>query len=495
MRRLLAVVAVLLSLSCLSARAEDTWMSVMLDGRKIGHLETERVVADGRITTTQHFSLMLTRNARSIPLLNTTTSIEDQTGTPLGFSANTSMSAQESQVQGSRRANGQFELFTDTGGQRRYSMLILPPEAMLVEAQRQTMRRQGWAPGTHYQMLNFDASSQQTVNIDITVLGTERVELPGGVENLHHLRQSLNLARGAQVMDLWLDDEAHVRKGSMPLLGFHMEMLACDKRCALAPDQDVDMLRIAMADAPRPLTYNLRAEPLRYWIRMRNLTAGEPFIQTDEQQVARLSDDLWQVDVGSPRAGTEPPPQPEDTAANDWMQSDAPAIRDTAARAVGDATSDLQRMRRLRLFVSSYIEKKGLDIGYASALETLGTRQGDCTEHAVLLAALARAVGIPARVVTGMVYAERSGGASRVFVPHAWMQAWIDGRWTSYDAALGRFDSTHIALAVGNGDPWKFFAGMGVFGNIVIERATPQSEYFQMPMINLVPPGTNGGKG
>jgi hypothetical protein len=493
MRSILAVVAVLLCICSLSARADDTWMSVSLDGRKIGHLETERIVDADRITTTQHFSLILTRTDKSIPLLNTTTSIEDLSGAPLGFSATTSMSAQETEVRGSRRPDGRFELYTNTGGQRRYSMLILPANAMLVEAQRQTMRRQGWAPGTQYQMLNFDASSQQTVNIDITVLGTDRVELPGGVESLHHLRQSLNLASGAQVMDLWLDDEAHVRKGSMPLFGYHLEMLACDKSCALAPDQDVDLLRLAMADAPRPLTFNLRAEPLRFWIRVSNASpSAEPFIQTDEQQVARLSDGLWQVDVGSPRVGTEQPPQADDTAANDWLQSDAPAIRDTAARAVGDASSDLQRMRRLRLFVSGYIEKKGMDVGYASALETLGTRHGDCTEHAVLLAALARALGIPARVVTGMVYAERFGGSSRVFVPHAWMQAWIDGRWTSYDAALGRFDSTHIALAVGNGDPWKFFAGLNVFGNIVIERATPQSEYFQMPLISPSPTGVSG---
>ena len=44
-------------------------------------------------------------------------------------------------------------------------------------------------------------------------------------------------------------------------------------------------------------------------------------------------------------------------------------------------------------------------------------------------------------------------GTPRVFVPHAWVQSWVDGRWESYDAALRRFDTAHIALATGDGDP------------------------------------------
>ena len=44
-------------------------------------------------------------------------------------------------------------------------------------------------------------------------------------------------------------------------------------------------------------------------------------------------------------------------------------------------------------------------------------------------------------------------GVPHVFAPHAWVQAWDGTRWTSYDAALGRFDAGHIALMIGDGDP------------------------------------------
>jgi hypothetical protein len=140
---------------------------------------------------------------------------------------------------------------------------------------------------------------------------------------------------------------------------------------------------------------------------------------------------------------------------------------------VEGAPDDLQKMERLRRFVSGYITPHGLDVGYASAMEVVSHPQGDCTEYAVLLAALARAQEIPARVVTGMVYSDRYGGRPHVFVPHAWVQAWIDGRWRSYDAALRHFDSSHIALDTGDGDPWHFFNVTNLFSQLQIEDISP----------------------
>jgi hypothetical protein len=58
-----------------------------------------------------------------------------------------------------------------------------------------------------------------------------------------------------------------------------------------------------------------------------------------------------------------------------------------------------------------------------------------------------------------------------VFVPHAWAQAFVDGRWRSFDAALAGFDAGHIALAIGDGDPWRFYAGLDLLGRIELREA------------------------
>jgi hypothetical protein len=69
-------------------------------------------------------------------------------------------------------------------------------------------------------------------------------------------------------------------------------------------------------------------------------------------------------------------------------------------------------------------------------------REGDCTEHAVLMAAMCRAAGIPSRVAMGLVY------MTGIFGGHAWTEVWIEGRWYGLDAtiAAGQLDPLHLTL-------------------------------------------------
>jgi hypothetical protein len=119
--------------------------------------------------------------------------------------------------------------------------------------------------------------------------------------------------------------------------------------------------------------------------------------------------------------------------------------------------------------VFDLVEEKNYDVAMATASEVIETRQGDCSEHAVLLAAMARAEGIPSRAAIGLVYA--LGG----FCYHMWTQVYIDGAWRDVDAVLpGRdFDATHIRLAtsaMGKGDSLLDLAAfVTVFGNLKIE--------------------------
>jgi len=119
---------------------------------------------------------------------------------------------------------------------------------------------------------------------------------------------------------------------------------------------------------------------------------------------------------------------------------------------------------QLRELVNSHIQDKHLSTAYASASETARTGSGDCTEHAVLLAALLKARGIPSRVCHGLVYVELGGSAINgqaevdaqgnvvesaassdgQFGWHMWSQALINGHWHDLDATL------HIPYTVGH---------------------------------------------
>ncbi|WP_190285821.1 transglutaminase-like domain-containing protein [Montanilutibacter psychrotolerans] len=153
--------------------------------------------------------------------------------------------------------------------------------------------------------------------------------------------------------------------------------------------------------------------------------------------------------------GIEPAPDAATLATylapNAWVQSDAREVRAFARTHVARGNDVDHRMRALADAVQKHMTGPTDFNGYHDAVTALRTRGGDCTEFAVLLAALGRARDIPTRLAYGIAYSSRFTGESHVFSPHVWVQAWDGKRWRSYDAGLGRFDAGHIALFVGDG--------------------------------------------
>ena len=125
------------------------------------------------------------------------------------------------------------------------------------------------------------------------------------------------------------------------------------------------------------------------------------------------------------------------------IQSDDREIVAQAHQIIGETKDPVAAARKLMAWVYTHVEKRPT-LSLPSAVEVLKTRRGDCNEHAVLLTALLRATGIPARECVGLVYANDR------FFYHAWTEAYV-GRWISLDATLNQMptDATHIKLVQG----------------------------------------------
>ena len=103
----------------------------------------------------------------------------------------------------------------------------------------------------------------------------------------------------------------------------------------------------------------------------------------------------------------------------------------------------VETARRIHRFVStSFDYKLGASL-FSDSRTALREMRGDCSEAAVLTAALLRAAGIPSRVVMG--YATLGKG---VFIGHAWTEAWLGGEWVGVDAALREFPTGAERLAL-----------------------------------------------
>ena len=86
-----------------------------------------------------------------------------------------------------------------------------------------------------------------------------------------------------------------------------------------------------------------------------------------------------------------------------------------------------------------------------SLLRLINEKKGDCKAYALLFTTLARASGIPAREVAGLVY---MGDDQKAFGGHAWKEVVLDGVWVPVDASSGQVDTdpTHISLGNPRGE-------------------------------------------
>jgi len=81
--------------------------------------------------------------------------------------------------------------------------------------------------------------------------------------------------------------------------------------------------------------------------------------------------------------------------------------------------------------------KGSSSVGFATAAQIAKDLQGDCRQHAMLMAAMCRAAGIPSRTALGLVYVEDSKTRTPQLGFHMWAEVYVQNAWVGMDATLG----------------------------------------------------------
>jgi len=212
---------------------------------------------------------------------------------------------------------------------------------------------------------------------------------------------------------------------------------------------DIDPLMVIPSNVP---IENPRGIPrLRYRIEGLPDYVDPDWLTGPGQKVAgHPSPGVFQIEVektGDPApspfpARIEEPGVKKYLASTSLTRLDDPEIKKIAKKVTARAPDAWTAARRLRQWVSEEIEGS-MGMGFASASQVLKERQGDCSEQSVLLTALARSVGIPARCIMGLVYQDGS------FYRHMWTEVWVN-RWQPLDPAQAtdHLSAAWIRLAV-----------------------------------------------
>jgi hypothetical protein len=291
----------------------------------------------------------------------------------------------------------------------------------------------------------FDPTTMSVGRAKLTAIAEETLEVAGeAIECI-----IIETVIGGMSTRAWVTREEEVIRAETPF-GFTLMKIAPEE--ALAPVQPSETASLVRTLAVRPEGMTPRTGASRMLVKISGVEERQLPPSTPVQ--TRTPDGYLVTMLPEPPLPLPDELSPEERAEN--LASDAvisaehETIRQAAREIAGDETDPWRLTIMLHDWVYTEIEKQSI-ITIPTALDVLRTRQGDCNEHAVLYVALARALGLPARIAIGIVWSNELGA----FGYHAWAEVHI-GEWIPVDPALGQpiADATHIKLLNGSIDKW-----------------------------------------
>ena len=274
---------------------------------------------------------------------------------------------------------------------------------------------------------------------------------------------------------MWVDDTGQILKTHSEMLGgtdFYRTTFAGAARGAgterfdLLAASIIKCRVIPQAESVRSIVYRVTTKG----------DAVTDLFPNDRRQTAmvgatKATATLLVNSLGKDEGSAEAEPGPEYLRPNPLIDSEDATVVAHTRRAVGKIVDPWAKAVAIEHWVAVNIKDKNFNVGFAPAREVAAHLEGDCSEHSVLVAAMCRAAGIPARCVVGVVYSEKVGG----FGPHMWNEVYVNKRWVAIDAAFDQsvVDPTHLKISASSLDgiaPFEVFTPvLTLFGQVKIE--------------------------
>ncbi len=332
-----------------------------------------------------------------------------------------------------------------SGGTRTETRELAEAPSLALNLPRQ-LAAAGLAPGMRRTISTFDPATLRNAPMELRVEGREVIWAANKPVPAFRVRTTFQGLTSTS----WITDVGEVVREESPM-GLIVLRETRDRATALAVpgNLQLDMLRTAAIQPSGPrIVDGTQLQGVR--LRLTGFTPSAAEANGAGQTV--VGDTIVVVDSATQ---TPAPAGPEVVRAlqpEPLIESDAPEIVAEAKKAVGDAGDAKLKAERLTRYVAALLEKKPT-LSLPSALEVLRTGVGDCNEHTALYVAMARAVGLPARVAVGLVHVHDA------FYYHAWPEVFVEtsagrGYWLALDPTLNQFpaDPTHVVLARGGLD-------------------------------------------
>jgi hypothetical protein len=466
----------------------DEWHRIYLEGKPAGYLRIVSTPREGgghAVRIVQ--KLTLKRGSTVIETEVSSSQEEDAQGKLVGFQMEQKLSRETLETSGKVEGDRLVMIDTVRGKEARRSTIPMDPSAVGYKHADDLARAKLKEEGDSLEVVIFSPELRM-FGRQKAVMGKEvPVDFLGSRRTLREVTVTLDVLPGI-ITKQWCDENQDLQKSSMPVFGMELVTYRSTPQEVLAADISSPPEIFVASSIPVNKSVPAGSSKARYRLKSKQpafpVFSGNYLFKGPGQELQKEEGPRERILVvrkvlprrsspqSLPRAVELPlspgPELSEYLKPSTYVQSDDKGIAKLTSRALGGERDAWKAACRLERWVHENIRVKNLSTAFATAREVAETKEGDCTEHAVLLAAMLRAAGMPSRVVAGLLY---HGGS---FVGHMWTEVHL-GEWIPLDATKGDgfVGADHIGLAASSLDSSavsSFFLDMvPVFGNMEIE--------------------------
>lgn len=438
-RNLTAILLFLLAfVSAIAAEASEQWYVISIAGQPVGSLqETTAPTATGTRVESR-MRLVLNRLGARVEMGSASSAEESPEGRLRSAGTELKMSSQVTSTT-AEVGEGVVRIRSGAGGRSFERTAEFSGELLGPEGIRRLSATRLAKPGDSFRVQTFSPELGLVATVTRTAVKAETISSQG--REVAALRVEEQVSGYPARRTLWLDGEGRLlaseETGPFGAMRVFRADAATARRTAEAGGElPGEAYTATIVRTQIRLPEPRRVEWLKLRLRHRNPDLGWPELERPGQKVMEKTDRELVLEVSSPRpvhglsfpvAATEA--NREYLEPNAYLQSNDPELRAEALRIVGGEKDLFRAGLALERAVAETM-KMDLGIAAAPSVEIFRNRRGTCVAYATLLTAFARAVGIPARLVMGYVYADGMFGG------HAWTEVLAGEQWLPLDAAI-----------------------------------------------------------
>ncbi len=431
----------------------DEWMEIFMNGEKIGFERITLEREDDFIVTKTRNHMKMGRDEALVSMDTVSIVREKLDGTPISMSEITKEGILMTKMEIAFDEDGAVVTKTAGGRTWDHTARLEPGYVVSWGLFKDLVELLRSEPGTAITTRTYipELTVNQALPTKSTFVGTEPIDFRGRTVEALRLEQTIRLGIFPVTATIWMDEDGETLKAAVPVGALDITMLKATEEQAKAEFQPNDLFTASLIELNEPIPFG------KHEVTYRLTTAEEVFTLIEDslnQSVEREDETTYRVTV---RKGTLPDATHGGTQVESkylepsrLVDYEDPVIQALLPDGIHEMSFP-DKVRALVRATDSAIATKSMDFGFATASETAKESEGDCTEHALLLAALARAVGIPARGASGLVGFYDADDRPRMGY-HMWTQVWNGEHWLDLDAAYGEAETSPIRILLGTDD-------------------------------------------